>query len=98
MKKGKGNLSDSNMNTPFNLQSEPQIFPNIEMILSQRNDNNINDNSDRRPFFSLNDTSLANQIHVDTAMNFEMHHQEILGALNRIADNREIGMVNFVII
>ena len=93
-------MSGSNINTPFSQQSESQIYPNIENIemSSQRNDNNINDNSDRRPFFSSNDTSLANQIHVDTAMNFEMHHQEILGALNRIADNREIGMVNFAII
>ena len=94
MKKSKDNLSDSNMNTPFNQQSESQMYPNIEMISTHRNDNNNNNN--RRPFFSSNDSS--NQIQVDTAMNMEIHHQEILGVLNRIADNREIGMVNFAII
>ena len=32
------------------------------------------------------------------AINVEMHYQEILTALNRIADNREINMVSFSIV
>ena len=34
----------------------------------------------------------------DESLNVEMHYQEILGVLNRIAENREVNMVSFAIV
>ena len=97
---------DQSQNNVNNLNQEG-LLPNINIEMPQRQQpqQQQQQQNPRRPLFvpyGSSDAPFPNQVYpnqvFDTAMNVEMHYQEILTTLNRIADNREINMVSFSII
>ena len=76
-----------------------QIFPNnTGNIPSITELQNVNQNNQRRQQQYQQYTGMDMGPGQFDAINVEMHYQEILTALNRIADNREINMVSFSIV
>ena len=78
-----GNINNNNNEPLFPSQSH------VEMTQFS------NQNSQRRNNFGPGEAPLFVQ---DATMNAEIHYREILGVLNRIAENREINMVSFAVV
>ena len=85
-------MEKRNNNFPIELEQQNQ---------NSQNNQNQNDFSRRSngPYINSAESPLMGMSPgYDNALNVEMHYQEILNTLNRIADNREINMTNAALI